>query len=212
MRTIETQIFTFKELSNAAKEKAREWYRAGNCEDAQWADFVIEDAEQIASLLGIEFDQREFKTMGGGSGSAPNVYWSGFWSQGDGACFEGVYRYKKGAIKAVKDYAPQDEKLHRIAQALQDVQKRHFYKLVATCKHRGHYSHSGCMSIDIEHDEDRYRDVSAAGSDLEAALRRFADWIYAQLEKEWGYQNADEQVDESIIANGYEFTADGVPA
>ncbi len=41
-------------------------------------------------------------------------------------------------------------------------------------------------------------------------LRDFAHWIYRQLEQEWDYQNTDEQVDESIQANEYEFDEDGV--
>jgi hypothetical protein len=40
--------------------------------------------------------------------------------------------------------------------------------------------------------------------------RDFMDWIYKQLEKEWDYQNSDEQVEESIRANEYEFLEDGV--
>lgn len=43
-------------------------------------------------------------------------------------------------------------------------------------------------------------------------MRAFADWIYRQLETEYDYQNSDEQVDESIIANEYEFTEEGKPA
>ena len=34
-------------------------------------------------------------------------------------------------------------------------------------------------------------------------------WIYRALEKEYEYQNADEQIGENIIANVYDFTEDG---
>jgi hypothetical protein len=40
-------------------------------------------------------------------------------------------------------------------------------------------------------------------------MRDFADWIYSQLEKEYEWQNADEQVDDTIRANAYEFDEDG---
>lgn len=40
-------------------------------------------------------------------------------------------------------------------------------------------------------------------------MREFADWIYSRLEAEYEYQNADEQVDESIRINEYEFAEDG---
>jgi hypothetical protein len=40
-------------------------------------------------------------------------------------------------------------------------------------------------------------------------MRDFADWIYDQLRKEYEYQMSDEQVDETLIANEYEFDEDG---
>ena len=38
------------------------------------------------------------------------------------------------------------------------------------------------------------------------------DWIYRTLKKEWDDLNADEQVDESIRINEYEFFQDGTRA
>jgi hypothetical protein len=40
-------------------------------------------------------------------------------------------------------------------------------------------------------------------------LRQFADWIYRQLEVEHDYQLSDENADETIRANDYEFTSEG---
>src|SRR5690606_22859639 len=96
-----------------------------------------------------------------------------------------------------------------IGFSLQATQKRAFYKLEATCKHSGHYNHSGCMDVDVEHTDDRYRDIGDAEQDLRDALRCFADWIYDRLESEHDWPTDDEQVDESIRANEYEFTAEG---
>lgn len=199
MRTIETTIYKFDELNDAAKEKARQWYRAASLHD-EWWDGVYDDADHCAELLGIDIAKH---------GKAPVIYFSGFWSQGDGACFEGSYAYKKGATKSIREYASNDAELHRIADALQKVQARHFYKLTATMVHRGHYNHSGCMSVDVEHADDRYRDIGDAEDDIRQLMRDFADWIYKQLENEYDYQNADAQVDENIRCNEYEFTEEG---
>ena len=49
---VETQLFTFNELSDDAKEKAREWYRQGHLDD-DWWDTVYSDFEAICEILGI---------------------------------------------------------------------------------------------------------------------------------------------------------------
>jgi hypothetical protein len=205
-RTIETTVYSFEELSDEAKETAREWYRQGALE-YDWSEFVIEDAANIAGLFGLDLKQRPVKLMNGDTRYEPSVYFSGFSSQGDGACFEGQYYYKKGALKAVKDYAPTDEKLHRIVKDLQSIQRRHFYRLTAAIEHYGRYYHSGCMTGNV------YINGDYADNDTHEAVwecfRDFADWIYRRLEAEHDYILSDEQVDESIACNEYEFDEDG---
>ena len=46
---IETTVYRLDELSDAAKDKARAWYREGGF-DYDWYDSVYEDFQQIASL------------------------------------------------------------------------------------------------------------------------------------------------------------------
>ncbi len=132
------------------------------------------------------------------------VYYSGFWSQGDGACFEGGYSYVKGSVYKVKEHAPLDTELHRIVTALALLQHNNFYKLSATVKHRGYYYHENRTDIDIEGTEKDDTENS-----LKELLRDFMRWIYSQLEKDYEFQNSDETVDENIIANEYEFTEEG---
>ena len=40
-------------------------------------------------------------------------------------------------------------------------------------------------------------------------LKDFAKWIYTRLDTEWDYAMSDEQIDDSIRANEYEFTEGG---
>ena len=202
MRTIQTTVYSFDELSDAAKDKARDWYLKSGADDNFFAECVTDDAAEIAELFGL--DIRKTRTDG-----TPTVYWSGFSSQGDGACFEGRYAYKAGGLKAVKECAPLDANLHAIVERLQAIQARHFYKFTASTRHSGHYYHSRCMSVDVTHADDQYRDIGTAENDISDALRDFADWIYDRLEEAYDWANADDQVDESILANDYEFTADG---
>lgn len=51
MQIIETKVYSFDELSDEAKEKARDWYRKGGLDYEGW-DFILEDAKRI----GIQID------------------------------------------------------------------------------------------------------------------------------------------------------------
>lgn len=212
-RTVTTTqtLYKFGELSEDAKEKARQWYREADDGDNFWSESVIEDAATIADLMGIDLRQRPVKLMNGSTRYEPAIYWSGFWSQGDGASFEGTYTYKKGSAKAVREHAPKDEALHAIAQGLADLQRLNFYGIEAKLERGGgsnFYSHEMTISIDVFTKNDQYNEPACA-DEVREYLRDYMRWIYRQLEKEYEYQNSDEVVDENIIANGYEFNEDG---
>lgn len=85
---IETTVYRLDELSDTAKDKARAWYREGGF-DYEWYDAVYEDFQRIAEILGIDFRIRAVRLMGGGTRRDPCIWFRGFWSQGDGACWEG---------------------------------------------------------------------------------------------------------------------------
>lgn len=195
MRTLSYSVYTFAELSDSAKAAAIEANRDINT-DHEWWDNVYYDATTIAALFGLEIDR---------------IFFSGFWSQGDGARFEGRYRYKKGALKAVKAYAPLDTELHGIVERLQAAQSRRFYSLVATTDASGRYEHSGCMSVDVDvYDPDRFGAVDdQSESDIKDNLRWFADWIYDRLEQEHEYLTSDEAVIESLVCGECEFYENG---
>lgn len=204
MRTKSIPVYTYDELSDSAKEQVRAWWS----QDIDY-DCVYEDAATIADLFGLDIRMTRKTLVGGGHRYDPTVYYSGFWSQGDGACYEGNYKYKAGALKAVKEYAPQDAELHRIVKGLQDVQRKFFYHLTASCKHRGHYCHSGCMQVEVQDSENHWRDIGDAEDEVTQLLRDFADWIYARLYDEFEYQTSDEAVAEACAANEYEFYEEG---
>lgn len=193
MKTKTIELFSYSELSDSAKESARQWCREGAL-DYDWWDGVFEDAKTIGALMGIEIE---------------DIYFSGFCSQGDGACFTGCYSYEKGGAKAVRDYAPQDAELHRIARELQNQQRACFYQLSARIEHSGRYSHSGCTRISVCDDRDGDYAEASIDEDLTQTLREFMDWIYHQLEREYEWLMSDEQVVESIEVNDYTFTEDG---
>ena len=80
---IETTVYRLNELSDAAKDKARAWYREGGF-DYDWHDAVYEDFQRIAEILGLNLKTRTVRLMGGGTRQEPCIWHLGFWSQGDG--------------------------------------------------------------------------------------------------------------------------------
>lgn len=206
---IETTVYQIDELSDEAREKARDWYRQGGF-DYEWYEFVYDDFERICEIIGVELRTVAVRLYGGGTRQKPCIWFSGFWSQGDGACFEGDYSYAKGSCAAIRAYAPKDEALHRIADALADIQRRNFFQLSARAAHRGRYYHEFSMAISVERDSPVYQQMTkGAEADVSEALRDLARWLYRRLEAEFEGLNSDEAVDEAIAANEYSFTADG---
>ncbi|WP_269581937.1 antitoxin of toxin-antitoxin stability system [Roseibium sp. Sym1] len=207
MRAETINVYQFDELSDAAKERARDWWR--ECENQDWhgSDYVFEDADRIAEILGIRFLQHDVKLNNGKTRTELSIFYSGFYSQGDGASFNGNYAYRRGSCREIRKYAPHAEGLHSIADRLQDIQRRNFYRLTAECRHSGNYYHSGCMSVCVDNGNVILSD--ATEKELTAALRSFADWIFHQLQDAYESDMSNESVDENIRANGYEFTDNG---
>ena len=210
-RQITKTVYTFEELSDSAKEKARDWWRT--CIDSNDVDVGVEDAVNMAALLGIEVNTRKWTNSYGFSGEEAKVYWSVSGCQGDGACFEGYYSYRKGAPAAIKaetgagreDASKGDRELLRIAEELQKIQRCNFYALTAKTTPRGNYY---WMDVDVSRNDDREMTEDAEETVTEL-MRDFASWIYHQIEQENDYLNSDEQIDEAITANEYEFDEDG---
>ncbi len=68
---------------------------------------------------------------------------------GDGACFEGRWHWQSATARRIREHAPQERELHRIADTLQAVQKRNFWQLQAEISHRGRYCHPYSMDITV---------------------------------------------------------------
>jgi len=206
MRQETITLYKFNELTtDRAKEKARDWYRDGGL-DYEWWDSSYDDFREIFRILGIDADV-PLTLRNGKTGTRLGVSFSGFSSQGDGACFEGSYSYAKGSVKAMRAYAPKDNELQEIAADLQALQRKHFYKIEARLKHSGRYCHEYMVEFDVTVDgSDASDEVTDA---VKESLRDLMRWIYKTLEAEYEYLTSDEAVDESLSTNEYEFEEDG---
>ena len=208
-RVIEITVYTIDELSDAAKEAARAWYRA-SCLDCEWYDFVYEDFQTICRILGVTLRTSPVRLHSGGTRDKPRIFWSGFASQGDGASFEGSYSHARGAAKAIRAHAPRDDGLHRIADALQAAQRRNFHQLNATISKRGRYCHEYTMTIDVERDSPTWQPPTDGAEDsVTEAMRDLARWLYRQLRDAYEAETSDGAVDEAISDNEWTFKANG---
>ena len=204
-----TIVYRIDELSEAAKSKAKTWYRELGSHD-DWLDAVYDDFERVCDILGVKIKTKPVRHMGGASRQKPCIWFSGFWSQGDGASFEAGVRYAKGSVAEIKAYAPQDAELHRIATALQDLQRRNFFQITAEVTHRGRYYHEFCMDITVDRDSPTGQSLTDdAEAGITEALRDLARWLYRQLQAEHDHLTSDEAVEEAISINEYTFTESG---
>lgn len=204
METVSQQytVYTIDELSEQAKQKAYEKWQEHEL-DYSWYEFVFEDVTRTAEIIGIRIDR---------------IYFSGFYSQGDGACFEGAYKYNPGWKKEfIREYGKNNESIEeplRIAEALQKVQRKVFYKAGAEIKHKGHYYHELCTDIDVHiNDVFIYAEYNKFNQQAEDQivdlLRDYMRYIYKRLEQEHDYLLSMDSFIESCESNEYRFTEDG---
>lgn len=213
MRIKETKIYTYAELSDAAKAKARDWLREANAGDNFFAEHVTEEFHETLKALGFDVAKR-------------GISWSGFWTQGSGAAFTGKWyasQFAPGKLLADRPVSwearegreagtsKENAELHRIAAELRECKKAGVTFASIDNHYRGfHMRLAECEWGDEETPQD------ATGAQLDAVEARFivaardlAHAFYKALEAEYEYQNSDERIAESITANEYEFTEDG---
>ena len=206
--------FEFSELSERAQDAARQAYIANDYPHDDWWDGVFEEAVRMGALLGVQISATSHtRSPSATTYQTTDIFFSGFWSQGDGASFEGAYACAPEASSLIRAEAPEDETLHRIADQLSLLQTTHrllgLEPFSATISTTGGYCHSGTMGVVI-HDpyvDNDGRDEPAIQAEEESItklMRDFADWIYNQLETEHDYLTSDEVVDEQLAEEKFD--------
>lgn len=205
-RAERTLGYELRRLHAPVREKVVEKWAESQCQD-EWWEWTFKDAKRMGALMGITVE---------------DIYFSGFWSQGDGASFTGRYACKPDAVQAItRECGGSDKELIRIASELSVLQTtlklQHGFTFECTIARDrySNYSHSGTINVDVwgtkeNVDEDIVDDAAAEYVEPTLSLMRaFADWIYRQLEAEHEYLTSEKAVTESIESSGLRFTADG---
>lgn len=196
-------------LSAERRDALLEKHRNTNVEWWEWWDSVYEQFVESCTEKGIEVDTHTIETMSGKQAQRHSIYFSGFWSQGDGACFDGrVNDWPKFLVACGRtDLVTMYEKLD--------------CSLVLSWRHGGHYYHSGCTSFEsdlyIENPFDEEDDVLQHATwdtitengdvfvrledDFIKYVRGLMDKLYKDLEEEHDYLTSDEVVVEYILGH-----------
>jgi hypothetical protein len=199
-----TPIERFKSLPKRQQDEILDKYRDFNTEHTEWWDCVYDDFKHDMSGIGIDVER---------------MYFSGFSSQGDGACFDGrVYSWG--------DFLPS---IYRADPALISLAEQAWSFRV---QHRGHYYHENCTSFTSdmaspsdycysEKDEfvqaySPYKteiqdavfltilqgyDYDKLHDEFEEEFKSHMRALYNRLEVEYDAQTSDESVLEALNAN-----------
>ena len=209
----EVTVFTYDELSPKAQERAREWWLEGYDFDHE---MTFEDVRTQAMGLGINIE---------------HIFFSGFCSQGNGACFQGRWDAPDCKPDGVIENCPTDDRLHQVALAFKHIIEEwpHAYFEVTQ---RGRYMHKhstdfavgmglhiseiAALKLDGQEPTDLDPDQPSDHGECEdttqfliETARDFMDWIYHQLEAEYEHQTSEEYVADTLRDNGFTFTAEG---
>ena len=213
------------ELSDSARQRARDKFREHHL-DYDWWDHVYSEAKTVAELFGMKVGEHA-EAHGNRHGTrmvyVPHIHFSGFYTQGDGACWNGQIHTGElaGAIERVKGYAPNDNELTTLAELAEKLHaeiasQAAINRLCADDVNRDWPDVEIGMQLTVNGNE-RNWSTSIDGSDVSNDIEKiadklvseFADWIYKQLENEYSYQMDDEQIDAAIEFAGLTFDEDG---
>jgi len=185
MRTIRTKVYKFEELSKEAQQTAIEKNIDINTFDDNWHDPILEGfTEQLAEAGFLE----------------AIIQFSGFWSQGDGLCFDAKIDASKFAITT-------NEK--RVCNLIDAGLIDEF--TIEKTLYANHYSHEKTRFVDysICNGENCNKVLETLCDKIESKRLELCKEFYSTLEKDYYYLQSDEAIKETILANDYEFLKDG---
>lgn len=188
MRTIETKLFRYDELSEEAKQAVvqREW------------DINVHDEWYLHT---IDYLKEKY----GDEWNVTNIYFSGFASQGD-ATFEYDGVTKKLYDRFLETLAGRN----KIVASYCDWSASGHYHHGDCCEHRirlyadfdiSYYPN--CYDVMVDRLDGLWEEF------VEEQYRIAAHEMYRALEKEYEFLTSEEQVVETIQCNEYEFLPDG---
>jgi len=179
------KLYTFEELSEEAKERALE--EAPDLTDWDWYWGIEED-----------FKEKMYKMYGC---SVDNIYFSGFYSQGDGAGFSGdIY---------MGDYLKKTRRKHLYPNLSKYLKYYNTHIKIGSGREENEYSMTfedeGCFT-DSEKQGEEYDELL---EEIVETCREEARNLYRELEEEYDYLTSEENIRDYYMANEVLFYEDG---
>lgn len=189
---IEKLAYTYEELSEKAKQKAKDRYY----EHCVGLDFEVESLETILEELGFR---------------GAKIAFTGFWSQGDGASFiADSWQYKKGMLNSIRKNYPKWEELHDIAEELQCLSKKTGYHLkFSVIRTTSRYYHENTVAPDFDYQYNDYQYSDKVQEYVADVVKWLCKVIYKELEKSYDYMTSDESMADFYANCDYIFDENG---
>jgi hypothetical protein len=186
---MKTAIYKFNELSESSKETARSW----------WKESMDVEFEQITESIQLKLEELGLPTE--------DVQWRLSCCQGDGVAFYGSLDVEEYLVK---------NKIKSKFRKLFDADKDLLIDNVEIYSNNSHYNHYNTMTV--SYNEALYNGYE--NSSREQALEDFTDHLQEHIKdlsrdfQKEGYEEieritSNEAVDESLVANDYDFTEEG---
>ena len=197
-------VYSMEDVLNDPELKAKviENHRYFNVEFNDWHDFIFDAWKEKLENYGFIM---------------PEINYSGFWSQGDGASFT-CYRVDIPVfLENFNDEIGLTDKQKNLLLALMKDYDVFGFEV----KRRDHrYCHAHTVYVDTEDCLYHFNGYEHLQAFLTSAMQRFEDVIsdkviefsnkiYRELEKEYDYLTSEDAIIESLQANDYEFTEGG---
>lgn len=171
-KIINVEVYQFNELDKIAQQKAVGHYHYINVDDG-WSNYITKEMEEKLTLLGF---------------MEPRVMFSGFSSQGDGACFTCKWidfnLFMKGEYKE--------------------------YDIDCNISHNWRHYFATSTTVNLESffplTEIRFDIIKKA---IESERERIGNEFYKQLQTEFDYLTSEKIVSETIEENEYRFIKTG---
>jgi hypothetical protein len=192
MRIIEVPLYSFLELDENVKNKIIEDYRTSYC---FYETPVIDGFREDMLAYGAE---------------DVDVQWSGFYSQGDGACFTAVFDTVKLLSSLYKYDSDYDKLINRIKNGAYSVDIS-----VVRCGQSNHYSHSNtvkiCINCENWDDLTEYHQEQLIGLEtyLTEWVRSECKSLYDSLEVYYEECTSENAITEDLDLMGDVYTSTG---
>jgi len=198
MKTVSVDYYTIIELKERfpmTYKKVIEKNRDYNTY-FEWYEYTIEDLKTLLGFCGFE---------------NPDIQFSGFGSQGDGASFSGTCDTSKINLHGLCEYAPKEDKFRKLATDIKNLTKDFpDCKVILTRYHCGGYVHENTIGYDAEYtgEVSGYENMINGVKDSCKSIMRE---IYARLENEYTEITSDSAIEESLDASECYFDENGRP-